>query len=278
MNAVVAQSTVRTQPVAAARSDTNPFVVLIERAIFSNEVDAAKLEQLYVMKKDWDAEQREIAADEARKAFIAAMVGFKKLAPAILKDTHVEYDAESGELISYDHESLGAVCDAVIPALATCGITHSWLPLQEGGKITIACRLEHTSGHTETRSLYAAPDDSPDMNAIQAVASTVKYLERYTLLLACGVASKAMIDDDGRGAGLSPAAAAVAAKVPAVDKPGQPEGYAAFADGLHAKAKQGVAQFQAAWKAAAPEMRAYLATCQSARWEGLKKLSEAARP
>jgi hypothetical protein len=45
--------------------------------------------------------------------------------------------------------------------------------------------------------LESAPDESGGKNSIQAIASAVSYLERYTLLAATGLAVKGM-DNDGR--------------------------------------------------------------------------------
>jgi hypothetical protein len=54
-------------------------------------------------------------------------------------------------------------------------------------------------GHSEEGAvLEGAPDTSGSKNSIQAVGSTVSYLERYTLLAATGLAAKDQ-DDDGRG-------------------------------------------------------------------------------
>ncbi|MNL48938.1 ERF superfamily protein [compost metagenome] len=49
--------------------------------------------------------------------------------------------------------------------------------------------------------MQAMPDNSGKKNAIQQVASTITYLQRYTLLAATGVATKGQ-DDDARGANL----------------------------------------------------------------------------
>lgn len=47
--------------------------------------------------------------------------------------------------------------------------------------------------------MIAPVDTSGSKNAIQAIGSTVTYLQRYTLLSGCGLAA-ASTDDDGRGA------------------------------------------------------------------------------
>ena len=57
-------------------------------------------------------------------------------------------------------------------------------------------------GHSESVTLSAPPDDSGKKNNIQQIASTVTYLERYTLLAATGTAVKEQ-DDDGSASGMS---------------------------------------------------------------------------
>jgi hypothetical protein len=47
------------------------------------------------------------------------------------------------------------------------------------------------------KELAAAPDASGSKNAIQAIGSTISYLERYTLLALTGLATHDM-DDDGQ--------------------------------------------------------------------------------
>jgi enoyl-[acyl-carrier-protein] reductase (NADH) len=55
--------------------------------------------------------------------------------------------------------------------------------------------ITHEQGHSETTSLSAGADDSGKKNNIQAIASTVSYLERYTFLAATGLTAKDMDDD-----------------------------------------------------------------------------------
>ena len=51
-------------------------------------------------------------------------------------------------------------------------------------------------GHQECTSLSAFPDESGGKNSIQAIGSTVSYLERYTLLSITGLSTQDQ-DDDG---------------------------------------------------------------------------------
>lgn len=135
-------------------------------------------------------------ANEARKAFVAAMAKFKLNAPTILKDKQVSFQNSRGDTTAYKHATLFAVCEAALKGLAEVGISHRWIPKQEGDRITVTCELTHELGHSESVQLSASADGSGGKNSIQAVASTVSYLERYTLLAATGLATKDM-DSDG---------------------------------------------------------------------------------
>ena len=55
----------------------------------------------------------------------------------------------------------------------------------------MTCVLAHELGHTESVTMFAPPEGSPGMNAIQKLRSTRTYLERTTLESLCGAATKA---------------------------------------------------------------------------------------
>jgi hypothetical protein len=270
MNALVETKSVEMLPLAAPQSDS--LLILIERALSNPDIQVEKLNMLLDMRMKWDAEQerkaKEAAAERARKDFIAAMVEFKKLVPTILKDKHVEFNTSKG-VTSYDHETIGAVCDAVIPALASVGITHSWPPKQTGKEIAVTCVLEHIGGHTREVTLTGGPEDSGTKNAIQAVGSAIKYWQRYTLLLVCGIASKHVHDDDARSTGGEPAAALKRAEAVVV-----PEGYQQWSDNLRAVCDEGRAKLLEVWKASDMKFRSHMTKHEAERWDGMKKLAE----
>lgn len=142
--------------------------------------------------------KREFDADEARKAFVADMAEFKKSPPEIIKDKLVGYKNKDGSVTGYMHATIGNVTEAIVAGLAAHGFSHRWTIDQSGPAITVACVLTHKQGHSESTTLTAQKDDSGKKNAIQQVASTVTYLQRYTLLAATGVATKDQGDDDGK--------------------------------------------------------------------------------
>lgn len=159
---------------------------------------------LYAMQKGGNIEQVEKLmelqmrweADQARKAYVADMAEFKKNPPKIVKDKLVEHSG-----ISYKHATLGGVTGAIVEGLAAYGFSHRWDTEQlEGGLIVVTCVLTHKLGHSERTTLKSGRDDSGKKNNIQAMASAITYLQRYTLLAACGLATNDQNDDDGSSA------------------------------------------------------------------------------
>jgi hypothetical protein len=76
----------------------------------------------------------------------------------------------------------------------------SWRTSQPEGSVTVTCEISHSLGHSESTSLTAPPDNSGSKNTIQAIGSTVSYLERYTILALTGLATFDM-DNDGNAGG-----------------------------------------------------------------------------
>jgi hypothetical protein len=124
------------------------------------------------------------------------MADFKANPPNILKSKKVNIPNGA----KFAHATLADVCDGVCASLGEHGLSHKWETTQGDGLITVACIITHRMGHSERTTLTASPDDSGKKNSIQQIASTVTYLERYTLMAATGLAAKDQ-DDDGRGAG-----------------------------------------------------------------------------
>lgn len=167
---------------------------LLQRAIEQN-VSMDQLERLQTMYEKWEA-------NEARKAFVTAMNAFKANPPAVVKNATATPSIKAekgGGSYSYSYATLDQVCRAVIQGLSEVGISHHWEMVQNGqplNTIAVTCILTHERGHSEETSLEGQPDQSGGKNNIQAVGSTVTYLQRYTLLAATGLAAGGT-DTDG---------------------------------------------------------------------------------
>jgi hypothetical protein len=162
---------------------------LVQQA--DGKIDVGQLKELLELQERYDATQ-------ARKAYTVAMAAFKADPPTIIKDKQVSYGQTS-----YKHATLSNATSIINKALSGHGLTASWIPEQDGEEIKVTCRLVHIDGHSEQASMKAPPDDSGKKNPIQQIASTVSYLERYTLFAITGLAPQE--DDDGAGANKQPA-------------------------------------------------------------------------
>ena len=173
------------EPTAIERVPVTPMS-LLELAVGQN-ADIDKLAKLMDLQLKWEA-------NEAKKEFVKAMNEFKADPPEILKNKLVAYKE-----VSYKHATLDHVCDAVTEGLSKHGISHRWKVEQQEGLIRVTCILTHQLGHSEETTMAAGPDSSGSKNAVQAIGSTITYLERYTLLAATGLAAQNG-DNDGQGA------------------------------------------------------------------------------
>lgn len=178
------------QSTALAVTD-NPYMAMAVRAMELGKVD--QLDKLLDLQMKWEAEQ-------ARKAFVAAMATFKAEPMDIRKTKAVGYTTSDGGFVGYKHATLADVVDGVVSALGKHGLSHRWDVNQADGQVVVTCIVAHRDGHSESVTMQAPPDNSGKKNAIQQVASTISYLQRYTLAAATGVAAKDM-DDDGVAGG-----------------------------------------------------------------------------
>ena len=191
------------RPVVAPSNVTTPVDLL--RIAVESGADLDKLERLMALQERWERA-------ESVKAYNAAFASFKNEAVSIIKDKNIT----GGPLNGKKYASLSGVIIAITPALTKHGLSASWrLTKDEPGWLEVACTLKHIGGHSETVTMGGPPDAGGAKNAIQARASTVSYLERYTLKAICGV-SESDDDDDGNSAG--PGHPCVGGPRPAVDR------------------------------------------------------------
>lgn len=156
--------------------------------------DLDKLEKLMALQERWEA-------NEARKAFDAAMSAFKADPPELIKNRHVKFKTRDGDVTEYDHATLDHITSEIGKKMAPHGLGFRWdVEQMEGGRIRVTCIVTHAQGHSIRVPLEGSPDQSGKKNAIQQTGSTITYLQRYTLLSAVGLAAKGQ-DDDGRSAG-----------------------------------------------------------------------------
>lgn len=169
--------------------DNSPAALMMEAV--SKGMDLDKMSKMLDLQERWEA-------NEARKAYHAAMSAFKAHPPKIQKDKHVKFATQKG-VTEYDHATLANVTDKISTELSKHGLSAAWLTEQAERLIKVTCTVTHVLGHSESTSISALPDESGGKNSIQAVGSTISYLQRYTLLAITGLATHDM-DDDGKSA------------------------------------------------------------------------------
>jgi len=161
---------------------------MIANAARDPAVDIEKFERLMALR------ERAGQAD-ARRSFYAALAKAKGEFGPILKTRQVDYPhKDGGGRTSYRYEELADVGAAVDPILSKHGLSYRHKSTQEGAKIKVTCILSHEDGYSEENSLEGVEDKSGMKNPNQAIASTVTYLQRYTLKEALGIGAGR--DDD----------------------------------------------------------------------------------
>lgn len=141
-----------------------------------------------VLEKLMDLQERH-ERNVSRKAFDAAVAEAKAEIKPIRKNRTGHNDKK--------YADLGAYASGIDAILASHGLSYRYRSRQETG-IHVTCVLSHRDGYNEETTLSGPADTSGNKNSIQAIGSTITYLQRYTLTLALGLSVTE--DDDGHAA------------------------------------------------------------------------------
>jgi len=155
---------------------------MLNRAVESG-ASLEMVEKLMTLQERWDATQ-------ARKQFDAAVSAAKSEIPAITRNA-------TGHN-SKRYADFAAIAKVVDPIIGKHGLSYRFRTTQNG-TIAVTCILSHKAGHSEETTLSGPADGSGNKNAIQAIGSTLTYLQRYSLVQMLGLAAAA--DDDGKAGG-----------------------------------------------------------------------------
>lgn len=172
-----------------ALSEAGAVLGMIERAARDPSVDMSKMMQLMSWRKEMVVEQKRAAFDEA-------MASAKAEIPVISKNREVDFTSTKGRT-HYKYEDLAEIARVVSPILAKHGLSYRYRVTSNVNEpVTVTCVVSHRGGHFEEVTLVGGRDESGNKNSIQAVASTLTYLQRMTLKAALGLAASE--DDDGK--------------------------------------------------------------------------------
>lgn len=186
MTAVEKQIETLPAPVAETAPAAVTPMEMLDRAIQSG-AGIEVLEKLMSLQERWEANQ-------GRKAFDTAMSEAKADIGPIIKNREVDFTSQKGRT-NYRFEDLAQIANQVNPILAKHGLSYRYSTEQDKGTVTVTCIVSHRDGYSERNTLTASADNSGNKNSIQAIGSTVTFLQRYTLKAALGLAVSN--DDDG---------------------------------------------------------------------------------
>jgi hypothetical protein len=155
---------------------------MLNRAVLAG-ADITLIEKLMALHERWDANQ-------ARKAFDEAVAAAKKEMPPIQRNV-AGHNAKK-------YADFAAIARVVDPIIGAHGLSYRFRTTQND-RISVTCILSHKAGHSEETTLSGPADTSGSKNAIQAIGSTLTYLQRYSLVQMLGLA--AGNDDDGKASG-----------------------------------------------------------------------------
>lgn len=131
---------------------------------------------------------------QARKAFDVAIARAKADIPVIVK-TATGHNSKK-------YADFAGIARVIDPVISRHGLSYRFRTAQ-ADKISVTCVLSHEAGHFEETTLAGPADQTGNKNAIQAIGSTLTYLQRYSLVQALGLA--ASDDDDGKAGGVGSA-------------------------------------------------------------------------
>ena len=140
------------------------------------------LDRLMGLQERWEKNQ-------ARKEFDAAIAEAKKKIKPVTRTATGHNNKRYADFAS--------IAASVDPILSEHGLSYRFRTSQDE-RIHVTCVLSHRAGHSEENTIAGPADTTGNKNAIQAIGSTLTYLQRYTLMQALGLA--ASNDDDARTA------------------------------------------------------------------------------
>ncbi len=147
----------------------------------------------------WEAKMALEAARIAKSEFVAAKGKFQFEVPRLIKKTNVKYPTKKeDQKVEYSYAELGDISESIKESAFKNGLTYDWKIVDTGKEIEVTCILSHIGGHETTTTMKNAYDISGGKTEMHAKASTISYLQRYTLVAILGLTTASQ-DDDGRG-------------------------------------------------------------------------------
>ena len=159
---------------------------LIDRAI-ENNIDIEKFEKLISLAQMLEREK-------AKRDFYESFSKFQSSIPTIFKNSEVNMGYGKPK---YNYATLSDIITNIQKPLGEANLSFRWDVKNDDVMIEVTCILSHKGGYELQTSIAAPRDSSPGKSTVQAIASTITYLKRYTLVSLLGIGT-ADPDDDAQ--------------------------------------------------------------------------------
>lgn len=188
--AMVAQAPiVKIEPGSLAESSS-----FLQQAI-SSGISPEAIEKMHAI-------HREMAKDDAKRQFNAAMVAFQRDCPAMPRSgQHGGFKRTNakGARVPGRYSTLEDIDKAISPVLRQCGLSYDWERTntrEAGGMVWFKCylRIRHIAGHSECKEGPEIPMEQATTNAADRAASAQSRAHRMALVYGLGLCS--MSEDD----------------------------------------------------------------------------------
>ncbi len=174
-------------------------VDIVEKSQQNNEINALTLIDKAI-EKDIDVDKfaklvdivKMLENEKAKRDFYEALSKFQGECPTVMKKSEVNMGYGKPH---YNYASLGDIITEIQKPLQKYGLSYHWRVNNDDSFIEVTCILAHSSGYELQTSISAAKDATPGKSNVQAIASTITYLKRYTLISLLGIGT-ADPDDD----------------------------------------------------------------------------------
>ena len=189
------------QPKKVVKSSTNATLSNVEQKNVSKEANSYDiLMRAIELNVDLDAFEKlvnlveKVQIDKAKREFYEAFAKFQSQVPPILKLSEVNMGAGRPR---YNYASLYDIISKIQKPLGEANLSFRWEILNNNDIIEVTCILSHSGGYELQTSIQAGKDATPGKSNVQAIASTITYLKRYTLVSLLGIGT-ADPDDDAQ--------------------------------------------------------------------------------
>ncbi len=161
-------------------------LTLIDKAI-EKDIDVDKFAKLVDIVKMLENEK-------AKRDFYESFSKFQSSIPTIFKNAEVNMGYGKPR---YNYATLSDIITAIQKPLGEANLSFRWEISNNNDIIEVTCILSHSGGYELQTSIQAPKDATPGKSNVQAIASTITYLKRYTLISLLGIGT-ADPDDDAQ--------------------------------------------------------------------------------